>query len=559
MKTLNKIDVLIYSHALRSTGIILQMNNTPFTPSNTASWNKLIELASEIQSPVNSATITKLFTEDSHRVEKYSLKTGNLKLDFSKNLIDDAIWEQLLRLANESPLSSHRDAMFAGEAINRTEDRAVLHAALRSNPEDASTPDEQQRSAQVEMQLAAVERISNDIRQGDWLGSTGKPITDIINIGIGGSDLGPKMACTALEEFAHERINVHFISNVDGAQILSLLKKLDAETTLVSIASKTFTTQETMLNAKTVIQWFKDKLGLKNAQNSRHFIGLTANPAAAVAYGIPETQILEFSDWVGGRYSLWSSIGLSIAISIGFENFKAMLAGAHEMDLHFKNAPLEKNMPVILGLLGIWYSNFLNAQSIAVIPYCERLLLLPSYLQQLDMESNGKSTSLDGNPVNYNTGPILWGQTGTNGQHAFFQLLHQGTRMAPIDFIATIKDNLSNPEHHQVLLGNMLAQSSALMEGQEAPEGQQHRYYPGNKPSNTLLLNELTPKNFGALIALYEHKVFVQGSIWNINSFDQWGVELGKKMANSLLDQGSNNENLDPSTKALFDYIEGKD
>jgi len=545
------------AHLLKhSREYFFKMNNASYNPANTAAWNRLLELASETLSSDKGIAINQLFQEDNQRFEKYSLKAGELKLDFSKNLVNDDIWEQLINLAEQSPLETHRAAMFAGEKINNTEDRAVLHAALRSTESDALSAEEKARAEQVERQLQAVKAVSEEIRSGSWTGSTGKPITDIINIGIGGSDLGPKMACTALEEYAHKRINVHFISNVDGAQILSTLKKLDPETTLVSIASKTFTTQETMLNAKTAIQWFKDNLGLENPKNSAHFIGLTANPEAAINYGIPENQILEFSDWVGGRYSLWSSIGLSIAISIGFENFKQMLDGAREMDLHFQQAPLEKNMPVILALLGIWYSNFLNAQSIAIIPYCERLLLLPSYLQQLDMESNGKSTSLQGESVSYNTGPILWGQTGTNGQHAFFQLLHQGTRLAPIDFIAAVKDNLSNPEHHQVLLGNMLAQSSALMEGQAAPEGEQHRYYPGNKPSNTLLLNELSPRNFGALIALYENKVFVQGSIWNINSFDQWGVELGKKMANSLLDQGSSASNLDASTKALYDYID---
>jgi glucose-6-phosphate isomerase len=534
------------------------MNKETFTPTNTAAWNKLIELASEIQSSSTPITIQQLFVDDADRVNKYSFAAGELTLDFSKNLIDDQTFEQLLNLAIQSPLLEHRDAMFSGEAINRSEDRSVLHAALRANPSDDPSAEGKQRAQQVEKQLEAVERVSHEIRQGKWLGSTGKAITDIVNIGIGGSDLGAKMACTALEEFAHESINVHFISNVDGAQILTTLKKLNPETTLVSIASKTFTTQETMLNAKTAIQWFSTKLGLENPKSSRHFIGLTANPSAAIAYGIPENQILEFSDWVGGRYSLWSSIGLSIAISIGFENFKQMLDGARDMDQHFQNAPIEKNMPVILGLLGIWYSNFLNAQSIAIIPYCERLGLLPSYLQQLDMESNGKSTSLDGKSVNYNTGPILWGQTGTNGQHAFFQLLHQGTRMVPIDFIAAVKDNLSNSEHHEVLLGNMLAQASALMEGQAAPDGEQHRFYPGNKPSNILLVDTLSPRNFGALIALYEHKVFVQGSIWNINSFDQWGVELGKKMANNLLDKASGASEMDPSTVALFSYIEEK-
>ena len=294
---------------------------------------------------------------------------------------------------------------------------------------------------------------------------------------------------------------------------------------------------------------------MSEAQKSCHFLGLTANPEAAIAYGIPEQQILEFSDWVGGRYSLWSSIGLSIAISIGFELFEQMLTGAREMDLHFQNAPLEKNMPVILALLGIWYGNFLDVQSTAVIPYCERLGLLPAYLQQLDMESNGKSTDLDGNAVKYQTGPIVWGQTGTNGQHAFFQLLHQGTRLVPIDFIAATKDSLSHTDHHRVLLGNMLAQASALMQGQAAPESEPHRYYAGNKPSNTLLMDSLSAKNFGALIALYEHKVFVQGSIWNINSFDQWGVELGKKMANELLSDNSATTHLDASTQALFEHI----
>ena len=398
--------------------------------------------------------------------------------------------------------------------------------------------------------------VSEKIRSGGWQGSTGKSITDIVNIGIGGSDLGPKLACNGLAEFAHPDINIHFISNVDGAEILTTLAKLNPETTLITVASKTFTTQETLLNAKTAISWFEKKLGLLSAQSSPHFIALTANRDNAVSYGIPESQILEFAEWVGGRYSLWSSIGLSIATSIGFERFSDMLSGAREMDLHFRTAPIDQNMPIIMAVLGIWYTNFLNAQSSAVIPYCERLLLLPSYLQQLDMESNGKSTTLEGEPVCYNTGPILWGQTGTNGQHAFFQLLHQGTRLVPIDFIAAVNDNLSNKEHHRVLLGNMLGQSSALMTGQPAPKNQPHRYYEGNKPSNTLLMNSLSAKNFGALVALYEHKVFVQGSLWNINSFDQWGVELGKKMANELLNTDRSNGYLDPSTKRLFNYID---
>jgi|TARA_B110000259_G_scaffold146402_1_gene165020 glucose-6-phosphate isomerase len=528
------------------------MNDKSYSPSSTAAWSALHSKASDTK----EARITDLFATDPQRVNKFSLSVGDLFLDFSKNLVSDSVWSALLALAEQSPLESHRSAMFSGQPINNTEGRAVLHAALRAELTDAKTDEEKARITQVKEQLQAVKQASDKIRAGQWLGSTGKAITDVVNIGIGGSDLGPKLACAALEEYSHPDLNLHFISNVDGAEILTTLKKLNPETTLVALASKTFTTQETLLNAKTAIDWFKEKLGLENAQSTSHFVGLTANPDNAKAYGIPDDQILAFADWVGGRYSLWSSIGLSIAISIGFEQFEQMLAGAREMDIHFQQAPLERNMPVIMALLGIWYSNFLNIESTAVIPYCERLLLLPSYLQQLDMESNGKATQRNGEPVDYETGAILWGQTGTNGQHAFFQLLHQGTRTVPIDFIAAAKDNLSNAEHHPVLLGNMLAQSAALMTGQAAPEGQQHRFYPGNKPSNTLLLKELSPKNFGALIALYEHKVFVQGSIWNINSFDQWGVELGKKMANEFLAGDLETADFDPSTQALFAFIE---
>lgn len=534
------------------------MANNLYSPTAMPAWKTLESLAKQAQSPASSITIASLFEQDINRVGNFSVQVGELLLDYSKNRVTDDIWQSLLLLAEQSPLTTHRASMFSGEAINQTENRAVLHSSLRAHAQDATTTDGIQRLARVEQQLKVVRDVSDQIRDGVWLGSTGKPITDVVNIGIGGSDLGPKLACAALSEFAHKRINLHFISNVDGAQILSTLSKLNAESTLVSIASKTFTTQETMLNAKTAINWFKNQLGLDEAQRSTHFIGLTANPSAALAYGIPEGQILEFSDWVGGRYSLWSSIGLSIAISIGFEKFEQMLEGAREMDQHFQSAPFAENMPVIMALLGIWYSNFLGVQTAAVIPYCERLALLPSYLQQLDMESNGKSTDLNGEPVDYDTGPIIWGQTGTNGQHAFFQLLHQGTRLVPIDFIGAVSDTMSNPEHHRVLLGNMLAQASALMQGQEAPKGEPFRHYAGNKPSNMLLMDQLTPKNFGALIALYEHKVFVQGSIWNVNSFDQWGVELGKKMANELLGDASTSAKFDASTEALFEHIRGK-
>ena len=528
-----------------------------YSPTVTSAWNTLQQQAES----ASAERITDFFTENPNRTHEMSVECGELHLDFSKNLVSNQTWQALLALADQSPLETLRAAMFSGETINSTENRAVLHAALRAEIGDqkvaAAVEESDQRVSLVKQQLSRVKLVSEKIRSGDWVGSTGKAITDVINIGIGGSDLGPKLACSALQEFAHPNINLHFISNVDGAEILSTLKKLDPETTLVAVASKTFTTQETLLNAKTALNWFEQQLGLKDAQTTSHFVGLTASRENALAYGIPNEQILEFAEWVGGRYSLWSSIGLSIAISIGYDRFEEMLDGAREMDIHFQSAPAEKNMPVIMALLGIWYNNFLNAQSIAVIPYCERLLLLPSYLQQLDMESNGKSTTADGQPVDYDTGAILWGQTGTNGQHAFFQLLHQGTRLAPVDFIALAKDNMSNEEHHRVLLGNMLAQSSALMCGQDAPAGEPHRYYPGNKPSNVLLLKNLSPKNFGSLIALYEHKVFVQGCIWNINSFDQWGVELGKKMANQLLaDNSDSSAPLDASTQALFAYIE---
>jgi len=528
-----------------------------YTPTTTSAWKSLEQQAEKAQ----HQNISGFFDQNPSRSSQMSVQCGEIFLDYSKNLVSDETWQALLELANQSPLEQHRAAMFSGEKVNTTEGRAVLHGALRAEIGDqrvaSAAVESDQRVTLVKQQLVDVELVSEQIRSGQWLGSTGKAITDVVNIGIGGSDLGPKLACSALQEFAHPDIKLHFISNVDGAEILTTLKKLNPETTLVALASKTFTTHETLLNAKTARNWFAETLGLENAQSTRHFVGLTANRANALAYGIPADQILEFAEWVGGRYSLWSSIGLSIAISIGFEKFVEMLAGAREMDLHFQQAPLAENMPVIMALLGIWYSNFLDAQSTAVIPYCERLLLLPSYLQQLDMESNGKSTTLNGDSIDYQTGAILWGQTGTNGQHAFFQLLHQGTRMVPVDFIAAAVDNLSNEEHHRVLLGNMLAQASALMCGQDAPDGEPYRYYPGNKPSNTLLLDTLSPKNFGALIALYEHKVFVQGSIWNINSFDQWGVELGKKMANQLLasDNSGQAAELDPSTTALFAHI----
>jgi glucose-6-phosphate isomerase len=508
-------------------------------------WAALGALAKDTQ----GTTIAEQFLRDPERVSKYSLSCAGLYLDYSKNRVSDQVKDALLELAQASAIQAQRKAMFDGEQINATEGRAVLHTALRDRGTGGI-------ATLIAEQLQRVKAFSTQLRAGDWHGSTGKPIRAVVNIGIGGSDLGPRFVCQSLEEYAHPELEFHFIANVDGACIRSLLKKLNPETTLFIIQSKTFTTQETLLNAAAAISWVSEGLNLEVAQSSPHFVAVTANTAKAQAFGIPAGQVFEFWDWVGGRYSLWSSIGLPIALMVGFEQFEALLSGAREMDEHFRSAPLEHNMPVILALLGVWYSNFLGAQSVAVIPYCERLGLLPSYLQQLDMESNGKSVTGEGEAVNCDTGPIVWGQTGSNGQHAFFQLLHQGTRLVPLDFIAAVKDDMSYPEQHRVLLGNMLAQAAALMQGQDQPGTQPHKVYPGNRPSNILLMEKLSPRTLGALIALYEHKVFVQGALWQINSFDQWGVELGKKMAADILAPDAEQAmSFDPSTEDLFERL----
>jgi glucose-6-phosphate isomerase len=530
----------------------LTFNSFSPSPTSLPAWHELLDL----KESVLEQNILELFNRNPARSKQLSIQHDELFLDYSKNLVDDQVMTSLLALANQSALSAHTEAMFAGELVNTTEQRAALHPALRGKAEDNYTLNGMPVHEQVELALSQVSAISDQMRHGKWLGTTGKAMTDIIHLGVGGSELGPRMACQALQAYAHPDIKMHFVSNADGAEILSTLKGLNPETTLIIIASKSFTTEETMLNAQSALNWLEAALGLSHVQSSTHVIGITANRENALAFGIDPSQILEFQEWVGGRYSLWSSIGLSIAISIGYSNFESMLSGARDMDIHFKTTPFERNMPVILALLGIWYSNFLNAQTIAVIPYCERLTLLPDYLQQLDMESNGKSVSLNDAPLDYSTAPILWGQTGTDGQHAFFQLLHQGSHLVPIDFIAAINDPLSNEKHHNFLLNNLLAQASALMTGQGGEGRAAHKTYPGNKPSNILLMNELSPKNFGALVALYEHKVFVQGSIWNINSYDQWGVVLGKQMTRKLLsDDSSFIKTFDSSTQQLFEYI----
>ncbi|MBV32468.1 MAG: glucose-6-phosphate isomerase [Porticoccaceae bacterium] len=526
------------------------MTNFEFKPQKTAAWKRLKTYAD-----ATTINVVDELTNDKERVEDFSIQCGQLKLDFSKNLITREIWQDLLELVSTSPFDKHREAMFAGQRINTSEDRQVLHTLLRAKMKDISDQSHKHKINRVSTQLNMVELFSKRIRSGGWTGVNGEAITDVVNIGIGGSDLGLRLAYEALVEYTQPVPRIHFISNVDGAALNATLAKLDADRTLIVVASKTFTTQETLLNSTTAANWFEQEIGLRNSQYSTHFVAVTANKENAIAYGINPNHILEFEEWVGGRFSLWSSIGFSLAIGIGIDNFKQMLDGARRMDLHFKTSPMNKNMPVALALLNIWYCNFMEFQTHAIIPYCERLNYLPSYLQQLEMESNGKSVSRGGETIDYKTCGIIWGQTGTNGQHAFFQLLHQGTVCVPVDFIAAINDSMSHPKHHKVLLSNMLAQGSALIKGQASTENAPHRYYPGNKPSNTILIDQLTPYNLGSLIALYEHKVFVQGSIWSINSFDQWGVELGKSMAQKLLDSKESRSSFDVSTSTLFDHI----
>ncbi|MDM3870049.1 glucose-6-phosphate isomerase [Porticoccus sp. W117] len=524
--------------------------NTDFDPSSTEQWKLLKAQASR----AGDLSIANLLESDPGRAQQMSVAWQGLFFDYSKSLINSSVLGTLFSLAEVSPLASSIKAMVSGEPINRSEGRPVLHSALRNPAKFDFSVDGGNVAELVDKGQAQIKDVSDRIRSGQWLGSSGKQITDVINIGIGGSDLGPKMACRALQQYAHAGVRCHFISNVDGAEINTLLKCLNAETTLVVIVSKTFTTQETLLNAKTALAWLNQQLGLANPESSSHVLGITANRDNALNYGVPGDQIIEFGNWVGGRYSLWSGVGLSIAISVGYDRFVELLDGAKAMDEHFFNTDFSENMPVILALLNIWYNNFLNATSTAVIPYCERLNFLPPYLQQLEMESNGKSVTQNGDDISYRTGGVIWGEPGTNGQHAFFQLLHQGTQLIPVQFIGAAKDTLSSEEHHRILLQNMLAQGAALMKGHSEADTPAHARYPGNRPSTTLLMDELTPFNLGALIALYEHKVFAEGVIWGINSFDQWGVELGKKIARQLAQQDGDSS-WDASTAQLLKRV----
>lgn len=515
-------------------------------------WKKLQQLAAKTQDD----RIADYFAADPDRFDKMSLRLGELFLDFSKNKLSDEVLAALLQLAEHSPLRQRRAQMFSGDIINVTEKRPVLHTALRNRGEEAVVVNGQDVMPDIQAGLEKLKAFSDQVREGSWLGHTGKRIRNIVNIGIGGSDLGPNMVCRALLHYQHPELSFHFISNVDGQHIKKVLKRLDPETTLFIVSTKTFSTQETLLNANSAKRWFLEKSGGTEADIGRHFVAVSTNKQAAMEFGINQDCIFEFWAWVGGRYSLWSSIGLPIALSIGYDCFIELLEGAHEMDRHFLEAPLDQNMPVILALIGIWYINFLGAETQAVIPYDQALHQLPAFLQQLDMESNGKSVDMEGNPVNYATGPIIWGQTGSNGQHAFFQLLHQGTRFVPIDFIASLQADEEAQGHHFALLTNMLAQANAFMNGDVLEGEQGYASCPGDRPSNVLLLNELSPRNLGGLIALYEHKVFVQGAIWNINSFDQWGVQLGKRLATDIsrnIERKSTD--YDVSTQGLMEIV----
>jgi glucose-6-phosphate isomerase len=517
-------------------------------PSQLLAWKALAEHYNEVQ----DLHLRDLFAADKQRFADFSIRLGeDLLFDYSKNRVTRQTMQLLLQLAEEAGLHDKIQAMFRGERINQTEDRAVLHVALRNRANHPIAVDGQDVMPAVNAVLDKMRGFCGQVRSGHWRGFTGQPMRDIVNIGIGGSDLGPLMVCEALKHYADPKLRVHFVSNVDATHLAETLKTLDAQSTLFIVASKTFTTQETLTNARSARSWLVDQLGDQRAV-ARHFVALSTNTAKVQEFGIDPANMFEFWDWVGGRYSLWSAIGTSIALAVGFEKFEELLEGAFSVDAHFRNAPLERNIPVLMGLLGIWYANFFGAESHAILPYEQYLHRFPAYFQQGDMESNGKRVTLDGELVNYATGPIIWGEPGTNGQHAFYQLIHQGTRLIPCDFLAGACSHNALGDHHPILLSNFLAQTEALMKGKNeaearaelAAEGRSpedierllpHKIFPGNRPTNSILYRKLTPRTLGMLIALYEHKVFVQGAIWNINSFDQWGVELGKQLAKAIL------------------------
>lgn len=537
-------------------------------PVLTKSWEKLNAHFRQIA----SVHLKDLFLQDPDRANRYSIRFKDIFLDYSKNMITDETMNHLMSLAEEVDLKDAIEKMFIGEKINETEDRAVLHIALRNRTSRAVLCDHQDVMPDVNAVLEQMNQFSEQVRSGRWKGYTGKPVTDIVNIGIGGSDLGPVMITEALKFYADDKkLSVHFVSNIDGTHIVETLKKINPETTLFIIASKTFTTQETITNAETAKKWFLEK-ARDEAAIAKHFVAISTNSEKVIKFGIDPANMFRFWDFVGGRYSLWSAIGLSIACYAGYENFVKLLSGANNMDEHFRNEPFRQNIPVILALIGIWYNNFFQAATEAVLPYDQYLHRLPAYLQQGNMESNGKNVDRQGREISYQTGPIIWGEPGTNGQHAFYQLIHQGTKLIPADFLAPAQPlhNLTN--HHHMLLSNFFAQTEALMNGKSETEVRKelqagglaedeisritpYKIFKGNKPTNSILYKKLTPEILGSLIAMYEHKIFVQGIIWNVFSFDQWGVELGKQLANKILPELENEREVsshDSSTNHLI-------
>lgn len=536
-------------------------------PTRTKSWQGL----QAHHDTIKDVHMKDLFIEDPRRFDRYSIRFEDILVDYSKNRISDETLDLLLHLTEEIGLKEAISEMFEGVAINETENRAVLHTALRNRDDAPVLVDGGDVMPSVKDVLRKMQHFSNRVRSGDWLGYTGKPVTDIVNIGIGGSDLGPAMVSECLKPYGKDGLAVHYVSNVDGTHLVETLQKLNPETTLFMIASKTFTTQETMTNAFSARKWFLRTAG-EESRIAAHFVAVSTNTRAVKKFGIHEDNIFTFWDWVGGRYSLWSAIGLSIACFIGFDRFRELLEGAHAMDNHFKTAPFRGNIPVILALIGIWYNNFFGVETEAILPYDQLMRRFPAYFQQGNMESNGKSIARNGETVTYQTGPIVWGEPGTNGQHAFYQLIHQGTKLVPADFLAPAHSHHPLDDHHSILLSNFFAQPEALMNGRTEDEVARelrmegrseadikrltpYKVFTGNRPTNTILFRKLTPRVLGSLIAMYEHKIFVQGVIWNIFSFDQWGVELGKKLARKILPELRNEDAIhshDASTNGLI-------
>jgi len=530
------------------------------------------------QKEIAQTHLRDLFAKDAERFGRFTARFEDLLLDYSKNRVTGKTMELLLSLAREAGLAAWIEKMFTGEKINLTEGRAVLHVALRDKGNSPVMVEGKDVMPDVREVLSRMKVFVGNVRDGSWKGYTGKPITDVVNIGIGGSDLGPVMVTEALRSYAEDtKLSVHFVSNVDGTHIAETFKKVNPETTLFLIASKTFTTQETMTNAQSARAWLVKHAGDESAV-AKHFVAISTNAKLVSAFGISTDNMFGFWDWVGGRYSLWSAIGLPIALYVGFENFDELLAGAHDMDVHFRTTPFEQNLPVILALLGVWYNDFFNAQTQAILPYDQYLHRFAAYFQQGDMESNGKSVRRAGEKVDYQTGPVIWGEPGTNGQHAFYQLIHQGTKLIPCDFIAPIQSHNPLGEHHPILLSNFLAQTEALMTGKTADEVRAelvkekmsgealealipHKVFEGNRPTNSIVVDKITPRTLGRLVAMYEHKIFVQGIIWDVNSFDQWGVELGKQLAKKILPEltaAGEVKSHDASTNGLINHIKAK-